>query len=59
LDREFEVNGKQVAMADLEMGMPRDLLVIVRAKDTKPGDSEEIRWTDNKGKRGGGSTTLG
>jgi sulfur-oxidizing protein SoxZ len=54
----FEVNGKQVAVADVGMGMSRDPLFIIRVKGAKPGDSVEVKWTDNKGERGNASTTV-
>jgi len=43
----FEVNGKQVAVADVGMGMSTNPLIIVRVKDIKPGDSVEVKCTDN------------
>ena len=54
----FEVNGKQVAVADVGMGMSTNPLIIVRVKNINPSDSVEVKWTDNKSERGGASTTI-
>lgn len=54
----FEVNGKQVAVADVGMGMSTNPLIIVRVKNINPSDSVEVKWTDNKSERGGASTTV-
>lgn len=54
----FEVNGKQIAEADVGTSISKDPFFAVRIKGVKSGDSVEVRWTDNKGERGRASTTI-
>lgn len=54
----FEVNGQPVAEADVGAAVSTDPVFVVRIKGTKPGDSVRVKWTDNKGEKGGASTTV-
>ena len=54
----FEVNGLPVAEVDIGTAIARDPVFTVRVKSAKRGDSIRVKWTDNKGEKGGASTTI-
>ena len=54
----FEVNGRPVAEVDIGTSIARDPVFTVRVRGTKRGDSIQVKWTDNKGEKGGASTTV-
>ena len=54
----FRVNGTQVAEADIGSGFSRHPVFVVRVKELKPGDTVNVRWTDNKGEKGSENMTV-
>lgn len=54
----IEVNGRVVAEADIGTAIARDPVFTVRVRGAKRGDSIRVKWTDNKGEKGGASTTV-
>jgi sulfur-oxidizing protein SoxZ len=54
----FEVSGRMVAEADIGTAIARDPVFTIRVKGVKRGDSIRVKWTDNKGEKGGASTTV-
>lgn len=54
----FEVNGRQVAEADVGTAVAQDPVFIVRIRGTRSGDSIGVKWTDNRGEKGGASTFV-
>jgi sulfur-oxidizing protein SoxZ len=54
----FEVNGRQVAEADVGTAVAQDPVFIVRVRGIRSGDSIRVRWTDNRGDKGGASTFV-
>jgi sulfur-oxidizing protein SoxZ len=55
----FSLNGKEVAVADLGVGVAKDPLLGIKLKGAKPGDKLKVTWSDNKGESGGGEHTIG
>ena len=54
----FEVNGKQVAEADIGTAIAQDPVFIVRIRGTSSGDTIKVKWTDNRGEKGSASTFV-
>ncbi len=54
----FEVNNRTVAEVDIGTAIARDPVFTVRVKGAKRGDSIRVKWTDNKGEKGGAGTTV-
>lgn len=54
----FEINGLTVAEVDIGTAIARDPVFTVRVRGVKRGDSIRVKWTDNKGEKGGASTTI-
>ncbi len=54
----FEVNGKQVAEADIGTAVAQDPVFVVRVRGTRSGDTIRVKWTDNKGEKGSASTFV-
>ncbi len=54
----FEVNGRQVAEADIGMAVAQDPVFIVRVRGTRSGDAIRVKWTDNRGEKGSASTFV-
>lgn len=54
----FEVNGLTVAEADIGTAIARDPVFTVRVRGAKRGDSIRVKWTDNKGEKGGASISA-
>jgi sulfur-oxidizing protein SoxZ len=48
----FSLNGKEVAVADLGVGVSKDPLIKIKVKGAKPGDKVKVTWSDNKGETG-------
>jgi len=55
----FSLNGKEVAVADLGVGVAKDPLLGIKLKGAKPGDKLKVTWSDNKGESGGEEHTIG
>ncbi len=55
----FTLNGKEVAAADLGVGVAKDPLLGIKLKGAKPGDKLKVTWSDNKGESGGEEHTIG
>lgn len=55
----FTLNGKEVAVADLGVGVAKDPLLGIKLKGAKPGDKLKVTWSDNKGESGGEEHTIG
>jgi len=55
----FSLNGKEVAVADLGVGVAKDPLLGIKLKGAKPGDKLKVTWSDNKGESGSGEHTIG
>ena len=54
----FEVNGKQVAQADIGTAVAQDPVFIIRVRGTRSGDAIRVKWTDNRGEKGSASTFV-
>ncbi len=54
----FSVNGKEVAVADMGVGVSKDPLLGVKVKGAKPGDKVRVTWSDNNGESGEADTTI-
>lgn len=54
----FELNGKQIAVADTGSALSKNPLIGLRLKGAKAGDTIKVSWTDNKRESGGASTTV-
>jgi sulfur-oxidizing protein SoxZ len=54
----FEVNGRQVAEADIGTAVAQDPVFIVRVRTTRSGDAIRVKWTDNRGEKGSASTFV-
>jgi sulfur-oxidizing protein SoxZ len=52
----FEVNGRQVAEADIGTAVAQDPVFIVRVRGIRSGDAIRVKWTDNRGEKGSAST---
>jgi sulfur-oxidizing protein SoxZ len=48
----FNLNGKEIAVADLGVAVSKDPLVKIKVKGAKPGDKVKVTWSDNKGETG-------
>lgn len=55
----FEINGRQVAEVDAGAAVARNPVFIIRVPSVGPKDTVAVRWTDNLGKKGGASATVG
>ncbi|HYA39505.1 MAG TPA: thiosulfate oxidation carrier complex protein SoxZ [Candidatus Methylomirabilis sp.] len=55
----FSLNGKEVAVADLGVGVSKDPLLGIKLKGAKAGDKLKVTWSDNKGESGSGEHTIG
>ncbi len=55
----FTLNGKEVTVADLGVGVAKDPLLGIKLKGAKPGDKLKVTWSDNKGESGGEEHTIG
>lgn len=54
----FEVNGRQVAEADIGTAVAQDPVFIVRVRGIRSGDAIRVKWTDNRGEKGSASTFV-
>lgn len=54
----FALNGKEVAVADMGVGVSKDPLVGIKIKGAKPGDKVKVTWSDNNGESGDVETTI-
>lgn len=48
----FTLNGKEVAVVDMGVGVSKDPLVSIKLKGAKKDDKVRVTWTDNKGETG-------
>jgi len=55
----FSLNGKEVAVANLGVGVAKDPLLGIKLKGAKAGDKIKVSWSDNKGESGSGEHTIG
>jgi len=55
----FSLNGKEVAVVDLGVGVSKDPLLGIKLKGAKAGDKLKVTWSDNKGESGSGEHTIG
>lgn len=53
-----QVNGKDVAVADLGAGVSKDPLIGVSVAGAKKGDKVNVSWSDNLGNKGGANETV-
>jgi sulfur-oxidizing protein SoxZ len=54
----FAINGKDVAVADMNQAVSSNPLVSVRVKNAKAGDKVKVTWTDNKGESGSAEEVI-
>ena len=54
----FLVNGRDVAVADIGVGVSKDPLISIRIK-AKPGDKIKVIWSDNFGDKDEEEITVG
>lgn len=55
----FSLNGKEIAVADMGVGVSQNPLVSIRVKGAKPGDKVKVTWSDNNGESGEAESTIG
>jgi sulfur-oxidizing protein SoxZ len=53
-----QLNGKDVAVADLGVAISKDPLISVAVKNTKAGDKVNVSWSDNLGNKGSADATV-
>ncbi|OGI59097.1 MAG: thiosulfate oxidation carrier complex protein SoxZ [Candidatus Muproteobacteria bacterium RBG_19FT_COMBO_61_10] len=54
----IQLNGKDVAVADLGVAISKDPLVGVSIANAKKGDKVNVSWSDNQGNKGGADATV-
>lgn len=53
-----QVNGKDVAIADLGVAVSKDPLIGVSVAGAKKGDKVNVSWSDNLGNKGGANEIV-
>ena len=54
----IQVNGKDVAVADLGVAVSKDPLIGISVAGAKKGDKVNVSWSDNLGNKGGADETV-
>ena len=54
----IQLNGKDVAVADLGVAISKDPLIGVSVAGAKKGDKVNVSWSDNLGNKGGADETV-
>ncbi len=54
----IQVNGKDVAVADLGVGVSKDPLIGILVGNAKKGDKVNVSWSDNLGNKGGADEVV-
>ncbi len=54
----IQLNGKDVAVADLGVAISKDPLIGVLVANAKKGDKVNVSWSDNLGNKGGADEAV-
>lgn len=54
----IQLNGKDVAVADLGVGVSKDPLIGILVANAKKGDKVNVSWSDNLGNKGGADEVV-
>ncbi len=54
----IQLNGKDVAVADLGVAVSKDPLIGISVAGAKKGDKVNVSWSDNLGNKGGADETV-
>ena len=54
----IQLNGKDVAVADLGVAVSKDPLIGISVAGAKQGDKVNVSWSDNLGNKGGADQTV-
>ena len=54
----IQLNGKDVAVADLGVAISKDPLIGVLVTNAKKGDKVNVSWSDNLGNKGGADEAV-
>ena len=54
----IQLNGKDVAIADLGVAVSKDPLIGISVASAKKGDKVNVSWSDNQGNKGGVDETV-
>ena len=54
----IQLNGKDVAVADLGVAISKDPLISVIVANAKKGDKVNVSWSDNLGNKGGADEAV-
>ena len=54
----IQLNGKDIAVADLGVAVSKDPLIGISVAGAKKGDKVNVNWSDNLGNKGGADETV-
>lgn len=54
----IQLNGKDIAVADLGVAVSKDPLIGISVAGAKKGDKVNVSWSDNLGNKGGADETV-